>query len=221
MLHIYGTPLSSPTNKVRYVANYLGIPNEFHSVNLSAGEQRKPEYLKINPLGRVPAIDDNGFKLAESNAIVRYLANKQQSPLYPSDLQQRAIVDQWIDYASQHVMMSLSRIMYNTYFYKFTGVEKDERSLQDGRKFIAEYLPQVEKQLSKHAFITGDKITLADLVMLAALDVVETCQVDLSPFSYITAWRNNLMKEAFYKNCHESYAVAFNKILAIFNARVV
>src|SRR5579883_873877 len=94
MLQIYGTPLSSPTNKVRYVANYLGIPYDFHRVNLAAGEQRKPEFMKINPLGKIPAIQDEGFTLAESNAIIRYLATKNNSNLYPTDLQQRALVDQ-------------------------------------------------------------------------------------------------------------------------------
>ena len=76
MLNIYGSPLSSPTNKVRYVANFLGLNTEFHPVNLGAGEQRSPEYLKINPLAKVPAIEDEGFTLAESNAIIRYMANK-------------------------------------------------------------------------------------------------------------------------------------------------
>src|SRR5579864_3672714 len=103
MLKIYGSPLSSPTNKVRYVANFLKIPFEFHPMNLAGGDHQKPEYLKINPYGKIPAIDDEGFHLAESNAIVCYLADKAQSPIYPKDLKQRALVDQWIDYASFHV----------------------------------------------------------------------------------------------------------------------
>src|SRR5580700_2339553 len=113
MLHIYGSPLSSPTNKVRYVANYLHLDNEFHIINVSAGENSKPEFLKINPCGKIPAIDDDGFMLAESNAIIRYLADKQQSAIYPRDLQNRALVDQWMDYASQHIAIATSKIMYN------------------------------------------------------------------------------------------------------------
>lgn len=213
MLNIYGSAISSPTNKVRYVANYLGMSYEFHSVNLSAGEQRKPEFLKINSYGKIPALDDNGFTLGESNAIIRYLADKQQSPIYPKALQERARVDQWIDYASQHIMTALGRIMYNTYFYKMAGVEKDERSLEDGRKFINLYLPIVEQQLTQNPFIAGKHITLADMVMLAALDTCEMCEIDLSSYAHLVTWRKKLMNESFYKKCHESYEAAFNKIL--------
>jgi glutathione S-transferase len=214
MLTIYGTPLSSPTNKVRYVANYLHTSYQFHPINLATAEQSQPDYLMINPFGKVPAMDDNGFRLGESNAIIRYLANKDESIIYPQELQQRAIVDQWIDYASQHVMLALGRIMFNTYFYKSFGTSADERSIQDGRKFIAHYLPIIDKQLSKNTFIAADVLTLADFVMLASLDTAELAKIDLNPFSYITAWRNELSQNAFYTMCHESYTSTFNRILA-------
>ena len=71
MLKIYGAEMSPNVNKVRFAANAIGLPFEFKPVNLMAGEQKSPEFLKVNPLGRVPAIDDNGFKLAESNAIMK------------------------------------------------------------------------------------------------------------------------------------------------------
>lgn len=214
MLQIYGSPLSSPTNKVRYTASYLNIPSEFHMINLGAGEQRKPEFLKINPLGRVPAIDDAGFTLGESNAIIRYLSATQKSAIYPQDLQQRAITDQWIDFASQHIMLALGKIMFNTFFYKFASIEKDERSLQDGRHFIGNYLPLVEQQLAKNAYITGKELTLADITLLAALDACELCQIDLSEYPAIHAWRKKLMSAAFYQSIHESYTATFNKIMA-------
>src|SRR5438105_644447 len=103
MLQLYGTALSYPTNKIRYLANYLKIPFEFHTVNLLEGEQQKPKFLAINAFGKVPAIDDNGFKLAESNAIMRYLAAKHASALYSNDLKQRAIIEQWLDFISLHI----------------------------------------------------------------------------------------------------------------------
>ena len=213
MLHIYGTPLSSPTNKVRYTANYLNIPFEFHLINLATGEHRSPTYLQINPYGRVPAINDDGFKLAESNAIIRYLADKNQSPIYPKELKQRAVVDQWIDFASVHVMLALSRIMFNTYFYKFANTPIDERSLQDGKKFIAQYLPIIENQLARYPYISGELFSLADIVLLSALDTAELSKIDLHPFSSMSTWRKKLMQENFYTECHDSYTVSFNKIL--------
>lgn len=212
MLLVYGTLLSAPTNKVRYTANYLQIPYEFHPINLAAGEQRSAEYLKINPYGKVPAIVDDGFNLAESNAIIRYFATQKQSPIYPQDLHQRAIVDQWIDYSSQHIMMAFSKIMFNTYFCKLINIPVDVQSIQDSQRFIAHCLPIVEQQLVKQTYIVGKTITLADFALLAALDTSEMCQIDLSHYPHIAAWRKELMAKQFYQNVHENYAASFYKV---------
>ncbi|HVV68234.1 MAG TPA: glutathione S-transferase family protein [Gammaproteobacteria bacterium] len=220
MLKIYGTPLSTPTNKVRYVANYLGIPYEFHRVNLAAGDQRQPEFQRINPLGKVPAINDDGFTLGESNAIIRYLADKNQSTIYPKVLQERAIVDQWLDYVSQHITIAISKIMYNTYFYQLLNTEKDERSLQDGRHFLTQYLPVIEKQLSLHDNIINKKLTLVDFALVATLDVAELSHVDLTSFPHLKAWQKKMMSESFYTQCHESYTSSFNNIMENMKSKV-
>lgn len=212
MMNLYGTPVSSNTNKVRYVVSYLGIDSKFININLGAGEHRNAEFLAINPFGRVPAIEDNGFTLAESDAIIRYLATKHNSTLYPTDIKERAKVDEWIDYASKHISIPMSKIMYNTYFYKKANTEIDERSLQDGHSFLNKNLPQVEKQLSSNPYITGNNITLADMTLLSALDPSELSKVDLSIYPNITKWRNKLMNEQFYQNIHQSYTDFFNKL---------
>lgn len=216
MLQIYGSPLSSPSNKVCYVANYLNIPYELHFVNIGAGDQRKPEFLKINAFGKIPAIDDGGFTMGESNAIIQYLCSKQPSSLYPQDIKQRAVIDSWIEYSSQHVMLATSKIMFNTYFYKIANVAKDERSLQDGRQWLDKYLPVIEQQLTKTPYLAGKEITLADIAMIAALDTCEVTQVDLSAYTHLVAWRKKMMGEAFYTKQHENYAVAFNKMMSKF-----
>lgn len=210
MLTLYYTPLSSPANKIRFLLNYLGIPYELKVVNLAAGEQRQPDFLKINPYGKVPAIDDNGFKLAESNAILRYLADKYSSHVYPKNLEERARVEQWLDFAAHHIALATSKIMFNTYFYQFKGVAKDERSLQDGRAWLNSYLPVLEQQLAKHAYIAGNHLTIADFSLLSALDVAELLDIHLTPYPHLNAWRQKLMAESFYQNCHSNYATAFN-----------
>jgi glutathione S-transferase len=95
MLTIFGADLSSPANKVRFVANYLGVPYEYRRMNLREGEHKQEWYLKINPVGKIPAMSDGDFNLFESGAICKYLCGKVNSPIYPKDIKQRAIVDQW------------------------------------------------------------------------------------------------------------------------------
>ena len=77
MLIIYGADLSTPANKVRFVANALGLEYEYHRISLRDKEGQTEEYKRVHPAGKIPAIDDDGFVLFESNAIIRYLADKR------------------------------------------------------------------------------------------------------------------------------------------------
>ena len=72
MLTIYGSDLSGPCNKTRFVANYLGLNYEYRRINLREGEQKQAWFLKINPVGKVPAMEEDGFCLFESAAICKY-----------------------------------------------------------------------------------------------------------------------------------------------------
>lgn len=213
MIHIYGNLISAPTNKVLYCANYLELPYEFHEIDMRASQQHSPEFLKINSLAKIPAITDGEFTLAESNAILRYFAYKLESPLYPSEIRERAVVDQWIDYATIHVGFAMGRIAFNTIFYKSCGVSKDERSLQDGHHFLNKYLPHVEQRLKDYFYIAGTILTLADFALFAALDGAEVVKVDLSPYPHIISWLEKLREEAFYQNHPTNYVQLLNEAL--------
>ena len=205
MLKIYGSDLSSPSNKVRFTANAINVPFEYIKVNLRAGEQRQESFLKMNPVGKIPVMDDNGFYLFESNAIIKYLANREKSNLYPSDLKERAVVDQWIDFTSAHVGLAMSKIMFNRVYYKFRNVSVDERSLAEGIEFLGTFFPIVENQLAKQGNLAGKNFTLADIALLATLDPCEAGGVDLSGYKNITKWRNELKKKDFYTKCYKEF----------------
>lgn len=205
MLKIYGADLSSPANKVRFVANYLGIKYEYVVVKLREGEHQKPEFLKVNPIGKIPAIDDEGFFLFESNAICRYLADKINSPVYPKGLKERALVDEWLDFGSMHISASVSKVVYNRIFAPLRKVEVDERSIKEGLEFLARFLPIVDKQLAVNKYVVGKEITLADFNILAGLDPVEAAQIDISSYPNIVRWRTELKKQDFYTKCYKEY----------------
>lgn len=211
MLTIYGSDLSSPANKVRFVANALGLHYEYKRVNLREGEQRKPEFLKLNPAGKVPVIDDDGFILFESNAIIRYLARKQKSALYPSDVQARAVVEQWLDFGSLHVGAALVKVTYNRLFAARLNITPDEKSIQEGLEFLNRFLPVVENQLSNNAYLAGKSLTLADFNLLAILDPTELSGIDLTPYSHIVKWRQNLRQQGFYTQCYKEYGESLQK----------
>jgi len=205
MLTIYGSDLSGPAIKVRLTASFLKADYKWQIVNLREGEHKKEWFLKVNPVGKIPAMDDNGFKLFESNAICRYLCEKQGSSLYPKDLQKRALVEQWIDFASFHIGANLGPVMYNRVFAKLRGLPVNEKAIADGEEYLKQYLPIIEKQLSAHAHVAGQEITLADILLFATLEPAEMAQISLSIYPKLNAWRSALKQQSFYTSCYKEY----------------
>ena len=142
------------------------------------------------------------------------MADKNNSPLYPKDIQKRAIVDEWIDFANIHVATALARVTFNRVMYKMLNAEKDERSLADGIKFLGQFLPLIEKQLKENKYFAGDAMTLADINLLAVLDPAEMSSVDLSIYPSIANWRKNLRTQSFYTKCHHSLDEVFQAMTA-------
>ena len=210
MLKIYGANLSAPANKVRMAANALGLPYEYIPVSIRSGENRTKEYLKMHPAGKVPVIDDDGFILFESDAIIQYLADKQESSLYPKDTKRRALVDQWMDFSAIHVGGAMGKVVFNRIFAPLIKTPVDERSLADGLKFLDSFLPVVDRQLSRNPYLAGDEFSLADIALLAVLDPSEVAGIGLSSYQCLVKWRAELMKKDFYTQCHASYGDVFS-----------
>ncbi len=205
MLTIYGADLSPPSCKARFVANALGLDYEYRRIDLLAGENRSEAHLRLHPGGKVPVIDDDGFVLFESNAIIRYLAAKCESPLYPNQLKQRAIVDQWTAFVSHHVATALGTVLMNRVFAHFLNVEVDKRALSEGLSSLERFLPVVDGPLEERRYLAGGELSIADFNLLASLDPAEVAQVDLSGYLNLTRWRQDLMGRDFYTKCHKSY----------------
>lgn len=211
MLTIYGSDLSGPAIKVRLVASFLGLDHKWQAVDLRSGEQKQEWFLKINPVGKIPAIDDGGFHLFESNACCRYLAQKAGSPIYPKDLNTRAVVDQWIDFCSFHIGIHAATVTYSRVFAPRMNRPVNEQSLADALKFLEQYLPVVEKQLVQHKYIAGTELSLADFVLLAILEPSEVAQINLAAYPKLSAWREGLKQQSFYTKCYKEYGEMLKK----------
>lgn len=198
-MKLYGNDFSPNSNKVRFAANAMGINHEYQSIDLAGGEQRQEWFLKINPVGRIPVLIDEDYRIFESNAIIRYLALKTNAAAYPADIRKRCLVDQWLDFSSIHTGMAMSKIMFNTFIYKIVNVPKDENSLKEGQQFLTNYLKITEAQLAQTKYICGPELTLADYCILAVLDPCEVVGFDLSAYSRLVAWRKDLQAREFYR----------------------
>lgn len=206
MIKLYGNRFSPPSNKVEMCMNLLGLEYEFIFVDLPKGEQRKSEFLSITPFGKVPVLVDGNFNLSESNAIIKYLCRKTKSDLYPSDLEKQAETDMWCDFIAQHLTVgAYLKVMFNKIVAPRIGIEPDQRSIKEGYEFINKYLTLIEEQLNKTKFVAGDKMTIADICLLAIIDPSEVIGVDLKAYPKLNALRENLKSQSFYQKVHKFY----------------
>jgi len=188
MIKIYGL-LTPNVLKPVLVAEELSVNYEYVNVDLPNGEHRKPEFLARNAFGRVPVLEHEGRFLGESNAIMRYLANFTETPLYPREPWARAQVDQWLDFTSNHV----GRYMSGIFFLKCVAgpifkLPPNEAKLQELQRDLKHDLPKLEAHLAKNAYLTGSEISIADLGLFAMASPHKMAGIELENFPSLTKW---------------------------------
>ena len=155
--------------RVRWTLQELDADFEPIRVNLAAGEHRRPEFLKINPAGKIPVLVDGDRVLTESVAIVLYLAEKYSyKGLLPAGLNERADVNRWLMFAATELEQPLWRISRHTALYP-----EEQRLPGDvilaSREF-KEMASVLEKHMQGRQFVAGDSVSVADFVMAYTLD---------------------------------------------------
>ncbi|MBM0103799.1 glutathione S-transferase family protein [Steroidobacter sp. S1-65] len=155
--------------RVRWALQELGVEFESISVNVAAGETHRPEYLAINPAGKIPTLVDGDFVLTESAAIVMYLAEKYpQHRLLPTDLKQRAELNRWMLFTVTELEQPLWRIARHSFIYP------EEQRLAGDVEIASREFRQMAAVLEQHMrgreFVVGDHVTVADFVLAYTLD---------------------------------------------------
>lgn len=155
--------------RVRWTLQELGLEFESVPVNMIAGEHRSPEFLKINPAGKLPVLVDGELVLTESVAIVLYLAEKYSDKgLVPTNLGQRAQLNRWLLFAATELEQPLWRIARHTTLYP-----EDRRLPGDmvlAREEFGAMADVLEEHMSGRQFVVGDTVTVADFVVAYTLD---------------------------------------------------
>jgi glutathione S-transferase len=155
--------------RVRWTLQELDADFEPIRVNLAAGEHRRPEFLKINPVGKIPVLVDGDRVLTESVAIVLYLAEKYSyKGLLPAGLNERAQVNRWLMFAATELEQPLWRISRHTALYPEEQRLPGDVILASGE--FKEMASVLEKHMQGRQFVAGDSVSVADLVMAYTLD---------------------------------------------------
>jgi glutathione S-transferase len=190
MIRLYDSAISGNSYKVRLAAAQLGIPLSLAPIDILKGESRTPEFLALNPNGRTPVIEDAGFVLAESNAILAYLA--RGSRLLPADRQRGALVLQWLFFEqySHEPYIATSRYWL---LHKPHSPERDA-VLAARREGGWAALRVMEKHLAAHPFVV-DAYSIADIALFAYTHVSHEGGFPLDSFPEVRAWLDRVRAE--------------------------
>ena len=189
-MKLYNVAYSGNSYKVRLLLAQLGIPCEIVEVDILKGESRTPEFLKINPNGRTPVLDDDGFILAESNAVLAYLA--QGTKFLPEDRKKFGQVFQWLFFEqySHEPFIATSRFWLQ---HKPDSAEKTAllASKRDGGWAA---LKIMEDHLAHNDFFAGD-YSIADIALFAYTHVAAEGGFPLDDFPKIHGWIKRVLEQ--------------------------
>ncbi len=175
--------------KVLIAAEEIGVDYEYVHVDLGKLENKKPEFLAMNPMGKIPVLQHNGLTLIESNSICRYLANTNDKKLYSGDPAQAAKIDQTIDVMTQHIGRHLSSFFWQEIIcVKFFKKEPKQHVLDEARGFLEAQLPYIDGLLLDSPFLCGGDISIADTIAFSYFEITEDTSVDISGYEHIVRW---------------------------------
>lgn len=198
-MKLYMHPVSMTSRPVRLFIAENGIPCDEQVVDLMTGEHYKEPFAKVNPNRLVPVLEDGDFRLTESSAILKYLADKVGSPAYPKDLKQRAKVNEMMDW--------LNTNFYREYAYNLIYPQlfpHMKRPTEDVQKATLEWGKERAKGwlqvLNDHwigpdrQYLCGNQISIADYLGAAFVTLGEIVRCDFSPYPNVQRWLGNVKK---------------------------
>lgn len=201
MLKIWGRRNSINVQKVLWTCGELGLDYERIDAGLQFGVNDTPEYNSMNPNGLVPTIDDDGFVLWESHAIVRYLARRHGTgTLFPEDPRAAADADRWMEWYSTTLWLNVRPIFHT--LVRTPPEKRDMALVETHRKLLAQNWTIVEGRLATSDYLAGRSLTMGDIPMGVAAWRWFNLPLERPPMPHVERWFAALCERpAFREHC--------------------
>jgi glutathione S-transferase len=198
VLKLWGRANSINVHKVLWTLDELKVPYERVDAGLHFGVVNTPEYRAMNPNGRVPTIDDDGFILWESNAIVRYLAARHGAgTLWPTDVRRRADADRWMDWITDSIAHTVGGVFLQ--LIRTPAEKRDPHVIEVNRKRLNELFPILDKALAGREYIAGDTLTIGDIPIGVFTHRWLALEIERVPTPNLVAYYERLKQRPHYR----------------------
>jgi glutathione S-transferase len=190
-MRLHYHPLSSNSRRVLLTAHHLGLNLELVIADLVRGEHKTPEYLRMNPNGRIPILVDGGFQLWESHAIMQYLADKSpEQDIYPRDVSARADVNRWLFWSAYHFATAAGLIIRERVSKRIIGGSgpPDPLEIARGEALLEAAALVLDRHLAGKHWIAQDRLTLADFAIAAPLMHTSAAVLPVTEFENLQVW---------------------------------
>lgn len=196
MLVLYTTAISANGRKPLALARHLRLDVEVRLVNVYRGEGRTAEYLKVNPLGKVPALVDHDFVLWESNAILCYLAEPHGDfALSSREPRERADILRWMFWEAAHWQPALTRVLAPCVARILTsGAESAMAPVAWNDPDLTAVLNVLESKLGQAPFVCGDRVSIADFSVAGMTTYFERTMFPAAQFPAISSWLDRMAR---------------------------
>jgi glutathione S-transferase len=198
MLVIWGRNNSVNVQKVLWCCEEMGLGYERIDAGGAFGVVNTPQYRGLNPNGLVPTIDDDGFVLWESHAIVRYLAAKQApGSLWPEDLRIRAEADRWMDWQHTTFWPAIRTLFLG--LVRTAPEQRDPRALEESRSKTAEVLGVVDARLKTAEYLAGGSFTIGDIALGCGIWRWMALPIERPALPGVQRWFESLARRPAYR----------------------
>lgn len=201
MLKIWGRTNSINVQKVLWCCTELGLDYERIDAGMQFGVNNTPQYKAMNPNGLVPTIDDDGFILWESHAIVRYLARQAGGGrLWPAEPRACADADRWMEWHSTMLWPLLRPVFWN--LVRMTPEKRNMAEVEENRKKLADCMMLVDAHLAKNQYMAGHVFSMGDIPLGVAAFRWFNLPIARPPLANLDAWYARICRRpAFQKHC--------------------
>jgi glutathione S-transferase len=199
-MKLYNNNFSPNAKRVRVAAKELGITLDVHELDFMKGDNKTPEYMAKNPMGKIPTLEHDGYVVWESPAILFYMSTNSGDKLQPKDVKAKTDMFRWMFWNATHYESGIFTLAFeNMIKPKMLKQETDKARVATAQKDLERFAPVLNAHLEGKQWLCGNELSLADIAVGTTTEIGTNCGFDLKPYTHIAAWLKRLQDRPSWK----------------------